>query len=178
MKAPYRSTVDIEHRHPVRPSDESVITSGTCTARIFDARAETELSADLAATARIIPVKDEPKFKVGDTVRIARDDGTFLETAVTEVDTSARTISIGEDLAAAAIVGGLVERKLGGNIAQTPYNAANASPLTKDWGFRGQVTPAQAGITIDRTTVVESTLDDGSGTVVVLRDLVEFTDGV
>jgi len=173
-RVPWRSSVTFRLKGPV-DEDGTVLTSGSCTGKIFDPSAENRAAAAAASGDSILSLRFEPEFLVGDTLRIARNDGTFLEAAVTAVDHAAKTVTISGTLGVAVVRGAIVERKIGADFAVGTYNASAAVAGTYDWGWRGSVAPSQAGIVIDHAYVVELTLVSG-GYTVVDREIYEFTD--
>ena len=174
----YRSTIDVELLGPTIKSTKTPIVSGTCTGRLYDPRAAINAAVDAASGASVLTLSKEPKVKAGDRVRIAQDDGTFHESLLNSIDANARTITLATITTAAVLSGARIERKLGSDISMLVFNAAAAVAFTKDWGFRGQVLVAHAGVTVDMAVHVESILDDGSGTIITKSEIWQFTDGV
>jgi hypothetical protein len=176
-KVDWRATINLDLLGPTRKSDGTVITTGTCTGRLFDHRRSNRVAVAAASGAATLFLKKDPKFEAGDTVRLSQQDGTFHESVVTSVDHAARSLVLTTITTDEVLVDARIDRKLGADVDMPIFNAAGAAANTKDWGRRGVAVPAHQGITADMTVHVEAILVDGSTTIVKSR-LIEFTDGV
>lgn len=155
----YKSDNDIELIAPVLRSSSTVLTSGTCTARLFDVKREDFLTATNATN--VLSVEGRCQFKVGESAYLELNDGTFHTSVITAVDPVAKTITLTGAPPSAAAAGRRVVRKIGADILMTAFNAAGAKATTEDWGWRGQMADDHAEVQLEMVVRVEITFDGG-----------------
>lgn len=95
---------------PTDRSNDTPLSTGTVTARLFDADAstftailETRLTADLAAAGVLASVVSTALFRSGDTVQFAMEDGTLHQTTVAAIPSAVTLqLAVGPTLATRA----------------------------------------------------------------------------
>lgn len=130
----------------VQPHPNETISTGTCTARLFDERHETALSADEASGQTVLSVLRARSIEVGANVVVMDADAGYHDAgAVTARDLEADTVTVTNAIpAAGALQGARVMTKLGANVSLTAYGHPHVGGT--DWGFEGIVPYDQGGL--------------------------------
>lgn len=155
-----------------QPSPNETISSGTCTARLFDVDHETSLSADEATAQTVLSVRRARSIEVGSSVTVSLDDGTYHAAgAVTARDLDADTITVTTGLASAAASGARVLSQIGASVSLSAYGTPSLTTTT--WGFEGQIQAEHAGLVPGQSIRIEIHLDaSGLELLEVIRDTV------
>lgn len=155
-----------------QPDPNTTISTGTCTARLFDADHETTLSADEATAQTILSVRRARSIDVGASVTLSLDDGTYHAAgAVTARDLDADTITVTTGLASAASKGARVMTQVGANVSMSAYGTPHLNQT--NWGFQGEIQAEHAGLVPGQSIRIEIHLDDsGLELLEVIRDRV------
>jgi len=140
------------------PDPHTVISSGTCTARLFDEDHETELSADEATSQTVLSVDRARSIEVGSDVTVMLDDGTYHDAGtVTARDLDADEVTVTTGLASAASAGARVLTSIGADVTLTTYGTPGL--LTTDWGFKGTMLHNHADVKPGMQLRIEIFLD-------------------
>ena len=153
-----------------QPQPNTVISSGTCTARIFDEGRETTLSASEVPGQTTLSVSRARALDVGSSVVIQLDDKRYHDGgAVTARDLEANTVTITSGLVNSAGIGARVMTKIGPDIALAAYGTPSLSTTT--WGFQGTMQANHADVLPGMALRIEIDLDSGGLEVVsVIRE--------
>ena len=155
-----------------QPDPNTVISAGTCTARLFDDGRETTLSAVEATAQTVLSVERARSIDVGSTVVIQLADGSYHNGgAVTARDLEADTVTITTALASGAAIGARVMTKIGPSITMAAYGTPALGTTT--WGFEGTMEAAHADVLPGMALRIEIDLDAaGVELVNVIRESV------
>lgn len=170
----FLSDNELELLAPVIRADQSVVTTGTCTGRLFDVRRDDILSADNAGA--VLTVRGMNGFEVGETAFMRLDDRAIHTSLISAVDHTAKTITLADVPASIISAGARILRQIGPTIVQTVFNAVGADPDTDDWGFRGLIADDHAEIELKMIVRAEMTLDDGATRRVVRNIKLRFVE--
>lgn len=153
-----------------QPQPNTVISAGTCTARLFDEGRETTLSAAEAAAQTTLSVSRARSVDVGSSVVIQLDDKTYHDGgAVTARDLEADTITITTGLASGAGIGARVMTRIGPDISLAAYGTPSLTTTT--WGFEGTMEANHADVLPGMALRIEIDLDaSGIELVSVIRE--------
>ena len=157
-----------------QPDPNTVVSAGTCTARIFDSDRETVLTADEASGQTVLSVSRPSSITVGSDVVVQLADGTYHDAgAVTARDLAAKTVTVTTALAAAgAVSGARVMTQLGATLTLAAYGTPSLT--TTDWGFEGIFPSTQADVQPGQNVRIEIKLDaSGVDLVQAIRTVVE-----
>lgn len=143
-----------------QPQPNTVISSGTCTARLFDESRETTLSAAEASSQTVLSVSRARSIDVGSSVVIQLANKTFHDGgAVTARDLEANTITIQNALANFADINARVMTKIGPDISLSSYGTPALS--TTNWGFEGTMQANHSDVLPGMALRIEIELDAG-----------------
>lgn len=170
----WRSDNDLELLAPVIRADNSVVTTGTCTGRLFDVRRDDQLSVVNAGA--VLSLRGANAFQVGEKAFMRLDDGTFHASVILSIDPVAKTITLTGAPASPASARTRVLRQIGPDISMAVFNAVGADPTTEDWGFRGLIADDHAEIEFNMICRAEMILDDGATRKVIRNKKFRFTE--
>lgn len=145
---------------PINVETNTVVTTGTVTARLFDEGRETTLSAAEAPAQTILSVSRARSIDVGSSVVIQLSNKTYHDGgAVTARDLEADTITITTGLANVADIGARVMTRIGPDISLAAYGTPSLT--TKTWGFQGTMQANHADVLPGMALRIEIDLDSG-----------------
>lgn len=143
-----------------QPQPNTVISSGTCTARIFDEGRETTLSAAAIGGQTTLSVSRARALDVGSSVVIQLDNKTYHDGGtVTARDLEADTVTIATGLSSGAGIGARVMTRIGADIALAAYGTPSLATTT--WGFEGTMQANHADVLPGMALRIEIELDAG-----------------
>ena len=145
---------------PINVETNTVVTTGTVTARLFDEGRETTLSAAEAPAQTTLSVSRARSIDVGSSVVIQLSNKTYHDGgAVTARDLEADTITITTGLANVAGIGARVMTRIGPDISLAAYGTPSLTTTT--WGFQGTMQANHADVLPGMALRIEIDLDSG-----------------
>lgn len=153
-----------------QPQPNTVISSGTCTARLFDEGRETTLSAAESPAQTTLSVSRARSIDVGSSVVIQLSNKTYHDGgAVTARNLETDTITITTGLANSAGIGARVMTRIGPDISLAAYGTPSLTTTT--WGFQGTMQANHADVFPGMALRIEIDLDAaGLELVSVIRE--------
>lgn len=170
----FLSDNDLEMIAPVIRADQSVVTTGTCTGRLFDVRRDDSLASTNAGA--ILTLKGKNAFQAGETAYLLLDDKTIHTSLIDSVDPVLKTITLNSAPASPASARTRVLRQIGPVVSMAVFNAVGADPETEDWGFRGLIADDHVEIEFNMVCRAEMLLDDGATRKVIRNIKLRFTE--
>lgn len=145
---------------PINVETNTVVTTGTVTARLFDEGRETTLSAAESPAQTVLSVSRARSIDVGSSVVIQLSNKTYHDGgAVTARDLEADTITITTGLASVADIGARVMTRIGPDISLAAYGTPSLTTTT--WGFQGTMQANHADVLPGMALRIEIDLDSG-----------------
>ena len=145
---------------PINVQTNTVVTTGTVTARLFDEGRETTLSAAETPGQTILSVSRARSIDVGSSVVIQLSDKSYHDGgAVTARDLEADTITITTGLGGVAGIGARVMTRIGPDISLAAYGSPSLTTTT--WGFQGTMQANHADVLPGMALRIEINLESG-----------------